>query len=192
MLSCGIPAFQKIPRKMTCKKIKNEFLCWTENQYSKMRRQQQQGKKRDEIWDELSGSSDEDDEEADFDHEERQKENQTGLLDRMEQQLGSLGLKRGKQEAAEVEGKGGKAVRMKENTNKTFDDVLWQEKSKKNRSKRRNLDEGAYNLEEETYTKLIAFSEAVKKISLLVRIACYAVSFIYANELFINGVPCNS
>ncbi len=120
---------------------------------------------------------DEDDEE-DFDHEERQKENQTGLLDRMEQQLGSLGLKRGKQEAAEeVEGKG-KAVRMKENTNKTFDDVLWQEKSKKNRSKRRNLDEGASNLEEETYTKLIAFSEAVKKISLLVRIACYAVSFI--------------
>jgi hypothetical protein len=98
----------------------------------------------------------------------------------MEQQLGSLGLKRGKQEAAEVEGKG-KAVRMKENTNKTFDDVLWQEKSKKNRSKR-NLDEGA-NMEEETYTKLIAFSEAVKKISLLVRIACYADSFIHANEL---------
>lgn len=142
-----------------------------------MRRQQQQGKKRDEIWDELSGSSDDDDEEVDFDHEERQKENQTGLLDRMEQQLGSLGLKRGKQEAAEVEGKGGKAVRMKENTNKTFDDVLWQEKSKRNRSKRRNLDEGASNLEEETYTKLIAFSEAVKKISQLVRIAFYDVSF---------------
>ena len=162
-------------------------------------RRQQQGKKRDEIWDELSGSSDEDDdEEVDFDHEERQKENQTGLLDRMEQQLGSLGLKRGKQEAAEVEGKGGKADRMKENTNKTFDDVLWQEKSKKNRSKRRNLDEGVSNLEEETYTKLIAFSEAVKKIAQLVRdrrlIACYAVSFIYsaANELLIDGVPCNS
>jgi hypothetical protein len=61
-----------------------------------------------------------------------------------------------------------KAVPMKKNTS-SFDDVLWQGKKQNRAGSPKGgggLSEG--DAIEESYTKLIAFSEAVKKISFLV------------------------
>jgi hypothetical protein len=100
----------------------------------------------DEIWGELSGSSDGEEEEDDA----------STMVGR---------------------GEGGRELQRRA---KAFDDVLWQEGNNKGAARPRRGEttpssktrgtNAAQVVEDETYTKLIAFSEAVKKISILVRV----------------------